>query len=110
MKVPQEDFNLTIGPYQFEVIWSDDVTAAGGVQAQIHGNTQKIFLQKKGKKDQNSKANLIHEMLHAIYYMSGLRGDEDSEKLNITEERLIIRLTPWILMVINQNPHIFSND
>jgi hypothetical protein len=64
-----------------------------------------IHISKK-QSPSSERDTLLHEVLHAVCYESGLSlvlgiGDED-------EERIIRILAPWLLTVIRDNPHLIE--
>ena len=49
---------------------------------------------------------LLHEVLHAIIFCSGMVKTEDLS--HEAEERLVRQLSPWILALLRDNPQLVS--
>lgn len=45
---------------------------------------------------------LLHEVLHAIFFLSGLFKTVDMAKEE--EEKIVVTITPWILAALRDNP------
>lgn len=52
---------------------------------------------------------LLHEVLHCVWFISGIAVDHLAElKFSQVEEHLVNRLTPWLALVIANNPKLMA--
>lgn len=66
---------------------------------ETNNDNSEIFI--RAKQSACSKRDtFLHEVLHAIIWLSGMGNDMDTE----AEERAVRWLTPWILAFLRDNP------
>lgn len=74
-------------------------------KADLLGETDNInteFIIKKQQGPACKRDTVLHEVLHAIAFMSGYCNELE----HATEERMVRALTPWILGVLRDNPKL----
>jgi len=109
MNLPDRDFNVKIGPFIYEVIYSDDISQESNVFGSTHSNQQKIFIQKSELKRQKREQTFLHELLHACHFINGLTYRfESKDKEALPNEEDVCRDDSTVLyQVIQDNPEIF---
>ena len=107
MKIPSK---IQIGPHEYTI----EFTKPKDTERQ-RGNWGKTFLEEKrilidSELPQSQiEETLIHEMLHICFFQAGLSYDVD-DKVILTEEQIIARLTPFIYMAFNHNNLFNKNE
>ncbi len=98
MKIPDK---LKIGGFEWAIKEDVEVTDMQGVFGSTHSYTQKIFLDPKISQ-QKKEHTLIHEVMHAIWWQTGLREryQKDQEKI---EEEVIQALSHGMYQVLKDN-------
>lgn len=66
-------------------------------------NTEISLTRKQSKSSMQN--TLLHEILHAIFWTSGFNRENFPMD---TEERVVQALTPWLLAVLQDNPHVLT--
>lgn len=86
---------IYVGPFDFEVKQLADMDLLG----ETHSNDGLIDIKRK-QSPANKRDTLLHEVLHAIVFHSGLGHGLSHDD----EERLVVTISPWILAVLRDNP------
>lgn len=109
MNIPLENFSIKVGPFTYEVIYSDDVPNEGNAFGCTHSDHQKIFIHTKYPR-QKQVQTFIHELLHAVTFVSGLvyRFDKKEVDAKPTEEDVVREMSIVLYQVLNDNPEIFK--
>jgi len=104
MKIPEK---IKIGGFIWEVIESDDIANESATFGSTHFHHQKIFLE-AGENQQKKEQCLLHEIMHAIFWQTGLEKRLDNKEVNITEEEFITAVSNGLYQVIKDNPEIWK--
>lgn len=62
------------------------------------------ILLRNDQSESSLRDTLIHEALHAIVYLSGIR--ENLSLSHEDEEKLVVALSPWLLALLRDNPKL----
>lgn len=100
--------NIQIGPFDYKVIV--DEAAIDRESVRMHSDLQgccryikcEIHI-RPGQSPDSEADTLLHEVLHAVFDMTGLGHDLAADDL---DESVIRRLTPALLGVIRANPEL----
>ena len=106
MKLPKKDFEVKIGPFVYEVKYSQGVSDEGECFGSTHNNRQVIYLQPDLKR-QKTEQTFIHEIMHACDWVSGLLYRYDSAS-KPTEEEVVREMSMVFYQVLTDNPKIFG--
>lgn len=101
MKHPKIIF---IGPHDYEVSISKKK-----IDSNLFGETDNTNSEIHVHPDQslqNKRDTLLHEILHAIAFASGMK--KVLEWNDETEEKVIRLLSPWLLGVVQDNPDLIE--
>lgn len=91
---------LKIGGFIWEVKEDKNVSTEGNAFGSTHPISQKIFLEPGGT-TQKQEETLIHEIMHAVWWQSGLSTRfKDNPKI---EEEVISALSMGIYQVLKDN-------
>ncbi|NDC55599.1 MAG: hypothetical protein EBZ69_02125 [Alphaproteobacteria bacterium] len=97
---PARPSEVRVGPYLFRVEYREDVSDS---EPDLFGITiprdQRIIVSSR-QTDQCERDTLLHEVLHAVFYASGLFREVDNE------ERVVAGVSTWLLMVLRDNPQL----
>jgi hypothetical protein len=96
MKMPT---GLKINGFNWKIVESDSVAREGNVYGSCHYMTQTIYLDPSST-EQKRKQCLLHEIMHAVSWQSGLSKRMDNSKL---EEEVITALSFGIFQVLEDN-------
>lgn len=96
MKFPAK---LKIGGFTWQVEENGDVSNEGNIFGSTHTRTQKIFLE-PGLTKQKLEQTLLHEVMHAVWWQSGL--SKMSFDLNV-EETIVHALSMGLYQVFCDN-------
>ncbi len=101
---------IRVGPFAYEILWDAGEAAKLAVEmkesaliAGVKLRDMQIVIDPSFP-DDRTRNSVLHEVLHAALNAAGL--NLDAEPNGITEEDLVVTLTPWLLMVIRDNPHL----
>ena len=108
MNLPKKNFKIKIGPFVYEVIYSEGLAEEGDYFGCTYNDQQKIILD-PNKKEQKLEQTFIHELLHACDFVNGLiyRFKQEDKP---TEEDVVRELSMTLYQVIVDNPEIFTNE
>lgn len=106
MKLPKTDFKVKIGPFDYEVMYSDDVAEEGDCFGSCHHDRQMIYLGPKYKQ-QKKDHTFIHEILHCCMWVAGISHRLEDKDKKVTEEDIVREVSTVMIQVIKDNPHIF---
>lgn len=88
---------MQVGPYLFSIEYRDEVSDS---EPDLFGLTiprdQRIIVSTR-QTDQSERDTVLHEVLHALFYASGLYREVDNE------ERVVAAVSTWLLMVLREN-------
>jgi hypothetical protein len=92
-----------VGTYDY------DVRVTRNLSSSLLGETEtenEVILLRKGQSAANMQETLLHELLHAILFASGISKamDFDHDK----EETLVVLLSPWLNALIQDNPGLLA--
>ncbi len=96
MKLPA---TLKINGFDWTVKESDAVAKEGSVFGSCHHSTQTIYIDPSST-DQKKKQCLLHEIMHAVAWQSGLKNRIEDSKL---EEQVITALSFGVYQVLADN-------
>lgn len=91
---------IYVGPTNVDVKFKKNLSAAAYVGEFDEGNT--AILLRKEQSEASLRDSVIHEILHVIIYLAGIR-----QNLNLPhdeEEKLVVAISPWILALMRDNP------
>lgn len=88
---------MRVGPYLFTIEYRDEVSDS---EPDLFGLTiprdQRILISTR-QTQLSEQDTVLHELLHAVFYTSGLFKDVDNE------ERVVTTISTWLLMVLHDN-------
>ena len=106
MKIPKR---VKIGAYIYQVELSEDIGREGDCYGSTHHSSEKIFIDPYYSKTKQ-KTTFIHELLHAIFEVSGLNhrfAAKEKDALPTSED--VVRETATLLnQVLEDNPGILK--
>lgn len=108
MTLPKKNFIVKIGPFRYQVIYSEEVADEAEVFACCNNNKQLIYLD-PDKPLQKIQQSFLHEVCHACMFVNGLSyrfGDKDSPKPS--EEDIAREMSMTLYQVMSDNPLIFN--
>lgn len=108
MQLPKDSFTVKVGPFVYEVIYSVDVSEQSNSYGSVNHGTFKIFID-SSKPLQRQEESFVHEIIHAIFSVSGL-GDrvEEGMKHPAQEEEITRVLGTWWYQFIQDNSSLFK--
>jgi hypothetical protein len=97
--------NIKIGPYTYEISFKDKKAKISKLLERV-GEThfQDLLIWVKPGKHMVERETLMHETLHAIFAISGITNRFTYEE----EEEIVASLSPYIMMVILDNPEVLE--
>lgn len=101
--------NLKIGGFDWTVEKNQHVANEGSVFGTTHTHTQKFFLD-PSTTDQKNEQTLIHEIVHAVMWQSGLGKRLDRFNDNKLEEEIVQSLSMGLYQVLKDNKLKFYED
>lgn len=96
MELPKE---LKIGGFQWTVEEQKDIANESSVFGSTHTQSQKIFIE-PGLNIQKRDQTLLHEVMHAIWWQSGLERIFDDRKM---EEKVVHAMAMGLYQVLKDN-------
>lgn len=109
MNLPDKNFKVKVGPFIYEVLYSEGLAEEGKYFGCSYDNEQKIILD-PNKPEQKIKQTLVHELMHACNFVNGLTYRFDDKNNLPSEEDVIRELSMTFYQVMIDNPRIFSNE
>lgn len=98
MIIPEK---LKIGGFIWTIEESEDVSREGNAYGSTHHSTQKIYIDPKAT-PQKKEHTVLHEIMHALWWQSGL-GERYKGDKNHTEEEVIQALAHGMYQVLKDN-------
>lgn len=105
MTLPKENFQVKVGGFMYDVIYSKDISDQGGCYGSTHYSSQKIFIDPE-MHIQMQEETFLHEVIHALMFVSGL--GYKLEKGKESEESIIRLLTHPLYQFIKDNNLLFK--
>jgi len=99
-EAPPLPAQLRVGHAVFQVRSDRDVCAREQTLGSTHGDSRSIIVDEAMNPDL-ARQVLLHELLHAVVYVSGYRFDDDD-----AEERAVAALTGPLLSTLRDNPDL----
>lgn len=90
---------VNVGPFRYTIAWVEDLPESSGFTNMDH----RIIGVAGSCDEQTQRETLLHEILHAVIDMTGLRG-EDKDK----EEKLVASISPVLYDVLRSNPTVVA--
>lgn len=97
---------IKVGPFEYSVKFDKVVANEGSVFGTTHNNDQLIVLD-PDKPDQKIDQTLVHELLHACMFISGLTY-RFTDKEPVSEEDVCRELSIVLYQVLKDNPGVFE--
>lgn len=98
MNIPKK---IKIGGMTWDVEYSQPIADEGRCYASTHFNQQKFYIEPSTTR-QNQESSLVHEILHAIIWQSGLR-ERYSDVKEWNEEEIVKSLEGYLYQVLKEN-------
>lgn len=95
---------INIGGFDYTVEENNDIAEQGSLFGSTHHNSQKIFIKPNTTKQQKT-ATLIHEVMHVIWFNTGLRSRDNIRE---HEEEIIDALSNGIYQVLKDNKGLWK--
>jgi hypothetical protein len=92
--------SVKIGPVFYDIVLEDKLEDDDYGYCEPH--VQRIVIS-KDQSYQHVGDTLLHEIMHAIWHESGLFSVKRPD-----EEQIVRTTSTWLIMVINDNPHIIK--
>jgi hypothetical protein len=99
--------SVKVGPLDYTVIYAKRLHTDHELFGVTMASQQKIYVDPDVPL-QTGQDTLLHELLHAIFDVAGLNIELD-DGAKLTEEQIIRRVTPWLLMLLKDNPHVVEH-
>jgi hypothetical protein len=93
---------IHVGPHMFEFVWDSDMVGSDGTGATFNSHTMEIRVA-DGMPESVTKENVLHELLHAAYWLAG--GDLIAGK---NEENTIRSLQTPLFTILRANPKLME--
>ena len=95
---------IHIGPHPYTVVVDEERINKESVEAKTRllgycDSERSEMILRPGQSDSQQKDTILHEVLHAITHQTGIQhelGDDD-------EEKMVVRMTPLLLLVLQSN-------
>lgn len=92
---------VDIGPFRYELYFTP--VPLDGYSGLMDANTRTISIDGTMR---DPRETVLHEVLHAVIDLTGLRSGGKDEAIEVTEEKLVSALSPWLLTVLTENPKL----
>ena len=107
MNIPNKDFTVKIGAYEWKVLYQTDKMEDLKLFGQCRSDHQEISLAHTAGMieipSQKIEQTFIHEVLHALYWQRGLQVIE-----NPSEEQIVDLLSQGLYSFIQDNKKLFK--
>lgn len=100
-RVIQLPESLAIGPFVYAVRLMPEIKAVEQGVLGLCDRHDNVIQIKQGLNPQTTAEVLLHEVMHAVFFASGL---DHLEGVNKEEEAIVCQLTIGLLTAIRQNP------
>lgn len=107
MKLPSKNFKVKIGPFDYDVIYSQDTSEQSSSYASISHSRFKIFIDPT-MPAQRQVASFWHEILHGFFDISGLYRRFEEKAPRIEEEDITTSFGILLYQFIEDNPFLFK--
>lgn len=104
MEIPK---TLKIGGFTWTIEEHQDVAREGNIFGSTHQTSQKFFLE-PNLSIQKQQQTILHEILHAVWWQSGLGRIWDGPDKSKDEERIIHALSMGLYQVLRDNDLTFK--
>lgn len=94
---------VEVGPFRYELYFSP--VPLDGYSGLMDTNSRTISIDGTVR---DQRETVLHEVLHAIIDLTGLRTGAKDEAIEVTEEKLVSALSPWILTTLEANPKLVA--
>lgn len=112
-KTPTRPTKIKVGYITFDVIYLDDEAWAAnpelsdGDAGQTNGSRAEIHVRlATGQHEIHMKEVLLHEVLHACFYASGITIEGTLRVQDDIEEYTVARVSPVLLQTLRDNPQL----
>lgn len=99
MKIPKK---INIGGFDWKIEKSEDVATEGNIHGTTHYKKQRFFLDPETS-IQKQEQTLIHEIMHAVWWQTGLWERFKKEETKNYEEEIIHALSMGLYQVLKDN-------
>lgn len=103
MKLPR---TFKVLGFDWKISENADVAFEGNVYGTTHHQTQQVFIEPKLSL-QKQEQTILHELMHAIWWQSGLGKRYDKEQTKI-EEEVVHTLSMGLYQVLKDNNLTFK--
>lgn len=108
--------HLRIGIHLYEVLWFNEdewlsAHLSEGADGLTYCSNNVIYMRLiPNRRESQYQEVLLHEAQHAVWSVAGLNPDDGWDKCAAedVEERAIYHSTPWLLMLMRDNPHFMQ--
>lgn len=108
MRLPSKDFKVRVGPFTYDVIYSNDVGEMSNSYGSCSHQKLKIYLDDKNP-EQQVQDTFWHEIIHCIFSVTGLSNRVNSEvKHHAEEEEIVAVLATAMYQFELDNPFLFD--
>jgi len=106
MQIPNNDFDVKVGPFTYRVVYNQSVSDESASWGSIHHHNLRIFINPEIAL-QRQLQTFLHELIHAICSVSGLRGRFNTDSPP-DEEEVAHAISMLLYQVIQDNPTLFE--
>jgi Zn-dependent peptidase ImmA (M78 family) len=104
MKIPK---TIKICGFDWEIIESQDVANSNENFGETHYRNQKIFIE-PSEKQQKKEQVLLHEIIHAIFWQTGMWQRLKNKDYNPDEEEISQSISFMLYQVLKENSLYFG--
>lgn len=115
MTLPKKDFKIRVSPYTISVIYTKKLSAGdntrGAVEAFGDWNFPKLQIRLSSSMNTSPhhlENTFLHELIHAMWDISGLSEFYDKGNKKVSEELLAERLSHSLQMFFQDNPTLLK--
>lgn len=99
MKIPKK---IKIGGLDWDVVMSSDIADESSVFGSTHFQGQKIYIDPREKEGKQAQT-LLHEIMHAIFWQTGLYERAKDKEIRIKEEEYTQAMSFGLYQVLKDN-------
>lgn len=108
MNLPKKNFKIKVGPFIYDVIYSNDVGEMSNSYGSCSHKTLKIFLDDKNPAQQ-VQDTFWHEIIHCLFSVTGLTSRVDENVKHHAEEEEIVGVLATVMYQFHEdNPFLFK--